>query len=601
MSSNEAKIVRNNSHKKSKTQKFDFEPKSNHITIKATDTESNSSQTKKNNRHSLMYGNENINNIAINPFHSYNFNPEVKILINETQKSQEPLPKFSRANKKKTIKLSPSKIKKVFDSLNNNKELNSNKSKSSQKWDKYLFPKKNKNYINFVDRNKIRNIKLNSLNIFKQYFDDNLITKKKDNLKSGLLSSMNMENSSKRNPKKSIIELALFSNNAIMRARTLYNRRLKKLSLHELMEINPYHYVSNKVKFSKRIEMGLISEKLGDMDSGNAKFISKNNISFFPGKLSKKSKNNRVIDTFQVSYNNNLLHKSGLVWRILQKFYIRRKSIIPTFKLACKFKAYKELWKYHSMLIEKLLVNYSKFKWFLEKEKYIREEVFEEFIECKKLEGEIKGEISFSKKVFLAFDDAGIGLINIKVFILIMEITSKSGNILEKVSFICDLIEEYELINEPSSVNVVDMYDLFKHLLVYENAQKDGKGFLESIKEELNGGEKLEENIYINKNDLYEFLVNNRYFLKIFQGFKIQYKYADVNYIEEVNSCFNSTVRNVKKFLNEQNEVISDCEKDYYKFENVLKSIQDKTDKKEKIKIFLNDLDKDETQEEYQE
>ena len=191
MSSNEAKISRNNSHKKSKTQKFDFEPKSNHITIKATDTESNSSQTKKNNRHSLMYGNENINNIAINPFRSYNFNPEVKILINETQKSQEPLPKFSRANKKKTIKLSPSKIKKVFDSLNNNKELNSNKSKSSQKWDKYLFPKKNKNYINFVDRNKIRNIKLNSLNIFKQYFDDNLITKKKDNLKSGLLSSMN--------------------------------------------------------------------------------------------------------------------------------------------------------------------------------------------------------------------------------------------------------------------------------------------------------------------------------------------------------------------------------------------------------------------------
>ena len=470
MSSNEAKISRNNSHKKSKTQKFDFEPNSNHITIKATDTESNSSQTKKNNRHSLIYGNENINNIAINPFHSYNFNPEVKILINETQKSQEPLPKFSRANKKKTIKLSPSKIKKVFDSLNNNKELNSNKSKSFQKWDKYLFPKKNKNYINFVDRNKIRNIKLNSLNIFKQYFDDNLITKKKDNLKSGLLSSMNMENSSKRNPKKSIIELALFSNNAIMRARTLYNRRLKKLSLHELMEINPYHYVSNKVKFSKRIEMGLISEKLGDMDSGNAKFISKNNISFFPGKLSKKSKNNRVIDTFQVSYNNNLLHKSGLVWRILQKFYIRRKSIIPTFKLACKFKAYKELWKYHSMLIEKLLVNYSKFKWFLEKEKYIREEVFEEFIECKKLEGEIKGEIPFSKKVFLAFDDAGIGLINIKVFILIMEITSKSGNILEKVSFICDLIEEYELINEPSSVNVVDMYDLFKHLLVYENA-----------------------------------------------------------------------------------------------------------------------------------
>ena len=605
MSLKESLIDRNKSHKKSKTQKFDFNQKKNHITIKATEVENHSNQINKNSRHSLMFGNENIN-ATINPFYSYNFNPETNILNNENQKSQEPLPPFSRANKKKTIKLSPSKLKNVLDTLNNNnKTLNNNKSKESEKVDKYLYPKKNKNYINFLDRNKIRNIKLTNLNIFKEYLNEKVMSSQEHNLKAGLLSSLNMENTntnSKRNPKKSIIELALFSNNnALKRARTLYNRRLKKLSLHELMEINPYHYVSNKVKFSKRIEMGLISDKLGDMDSGNSKFIAKNNISFFPGKSSKKSKNNRVIETFQVSYNKNLLHKSGLVWRILQKFYVRRKAIIPSFKLACKFKAYTELWKYHSMLIEKLLVNYSKFKWFLEKNKYIREEVFEEFIGCKKLEGEIKGEISFSKKVFLAFDDAGIGLINIKVFFLIMEITSKSGNILEKVSFICDLIEEFELINEPSSVNVMDMYDLFKYLLVYENAQKDGKGFLESIKEELNGGEKLEENIYINKNELYEFLVNNRYFLKIFQGFKIQYKYAEINYIEEVNSCFNSTVRNVKKFLNEQNEVISDCEKDYYKFENVLQSIQDKTDKKEKIKIFLNELEKDETQDEYQE
>ena len=52
--------------------------------------------------------------------------------------------------------------------------------------------------------------------------------------------------------------------------------------------------------------------------------------------------------------------------------------------------------------------------------------------------------------------------------------------------------------------------------------------------------------MYINKNDLYDFLVNNKYFHKILQGFKIQYKYAEVNYVEEVNSCFNSTVRNVK-------------------------------------------------------
>ena len=48
-----------------------------------------------------------------------------------------------------------------------------------------------------------------------------------------------------------------------------------------------------------------------------------------------------------------------------------------------------------------------------------------------KLESEIKGEITFAKKVFLAFDDTGIGIINIKLFFLVMEITSKYYNILE--------------------------------------------------------------------------------------------------------------------------------------------------------------------------
>ena len=162
-----------------------------------------------------------------------------------------------------------------------------------------------------------------------------------------------MENSSKRKQNKQNIELTLFSDNSSKTTRSHFRRRLRKLTLNELMEINPYHYVSSKVKFSKVIEMGIISEKLGDMDSGNKNHIAKNNLNFFRDNSSKRTKNNRVIDTFQVSYNKNLLHKSGLVWRILQKFYIKRKGVNPSFKLACKFKAYAELWKYHSMLIDK--------------------------------------------------------------------------------------------------------------------------------------------------------------------------------------------------------------------------------------------------------
>ena len=596
MSIKEEKKGRDNMHKKNKTQKINFSNKEIFNSI-----EEDTSENQKNNFNRLTtfpikYPNKNF---KIRTFNSQKLNNELLLSKQDIKKNHEQKQILNAIKNRRIMNFSSFKTKTSFNSLNGiTNTINYNDSKYSKTLNKFnLYPKKNKNYINFLDRNKIRNIKLTTLNIFHQYLNEKSNSPKRNILKSDIFDNIDSERNSKRNKKKSKLELNLFSDNSSKISKSHFKNRLRKFTLKELMDINPYHYVPSKVKFSKIIEMGLISEKLGDMDSVITHHIAKNNMNFFIDKSSKKSKNNRVIDTFQVSYNKNLLHKSGLVWRILQKFYIKRKGINPSFKQACKFKAIAELWKYHSMIIEKLLVNYDKFKWFLEKEKFMREEVFTEFIECKKLESEIKGEITFAKKVFLAFDDNGIGLINIKLFFLVMEITSRYNNILEKISFICDLVEEFELLNEKSSVNILDMYDLFKNLLVYENAQKDGKGLYESIKEELNGGEKIDLNVYINKNDLYDFLVNNKYFHKILQGFKIQYKYAEVNYVEEVNSCFNSTVRNVKKFLNEQNEVISDCAKDYYKFESALKSIQVKNDKLEKIKIFINELEKDEAEE----
>ena len=252
------------------------------------------------------------------------------------------------------------------------------------------------------------------------------------------------------------------------------------------------------------------------------------------------------------------------------------------------------------MLIEKLLVNYSEFKWFFEKDKYITEEIFNEFLECKKMEEEIKGEISFAKKVFLAFDELGIGEINIKTFFLIMEITSKSNNNLEKINFISQLVESYEYRNEAKSVNILDMYELFKCLIIYENSQKDSRCLFEAVKEDLNKGEKLEENIFVSKNAICNFLLNNKFIHKLIQTFKIQYKYADVNYIEEINSCFNSTVRNVKKFLNENNEVMCDSDNNYRKFEKVLRSIQNKEAKREKTKNIEDEFENDNNEESYE-
>jgi len=477
---------------------------------------------------------------------------------------------------------------------------------------KYL-PKKNTNYINFVDRNKIRNIDLISMKLFDDYVEDlkmsrsnsksnNLGLKRRDtmmyqDMKPNMRED-NFSNDYKNN--KNYNNNFLFDNYLIQEENELKGV-MKKMSLHQLMELNPYHAVSKNVKYSNSIEMKKISEKLGNIHGASFNIKAKSQRHFFRGQSYKNKhdkRNRRVINSFQVTFNTNLTHRGGLVWRILNKFKLRNINILSSFRQACKFKAYLELWKYHSMIIEKLLVNYEEFKWFYEKEKYMKEEVFNEFLECKKLQEEVKEEITFCNKVYLAFDELGTGEINLKVFFLVMEITSKSNNNLEKLNFITSLVEDYNLRSEEKSVNIFDMYELFKSLILFENSQKDIKYLYEAIKTELNNGEKLDNKKYVRSNDVYNFLLNNKIIHKIIQGFKTQYKFADINYIEEINSSFNSTVRNVKKFLNEQKEVLCDNENNYYKFEEILKSIQYKNAKKEKTKNIEEEFENN-SEEEY--
>ena len=477
---------------------------------------------------------------------------------------------------------------------------------------KYL-PKKNTNYINFVDRNKIRNIDLISMKLFDDYVEDlkmsrsnsksnNLGLKRRDtmmyqDMKPNMRED-NFSNDYKNN--KNYNNNFLFDNYLIQEENELKDV-MKKMSLHQLMELNPYHAVSKNVKYSNSIEMKKISEKLGNIHGASFNIKAKSQRHFFRGQSYKNKhdkRNRRVINSFQVTFNTNLTHRGGLVWRILNKFKLRNINILSSFRQACKFKAYLELWKYHSMIIEKLLVNYEEFKWFYEKEKYMKEEVFNEFLECKKLQEEVKEEITFCNKVYLAFDELGTGEINLKVFFLVMEITSKSNNNLEKLNFITSLVEDYNLRSEEKSVNIFDMYELFKSLILFENSQKDIKYLYEAIKTELNNGEKLDNKKYVRSNDVYNFLLNNKIIHKIIQGFKTQYKFADINYIEEINSSFNSTVRNVKKFLNEQKEVLCDNENNYYKFEEILKSIQYKNAKKEKTKNIEEEFENN-SEEEY--
>ena len=613
----------------------------------------------KNNNHHYLYMNSYKNKIKKNNFLYNNIKPTLTISsFNNTTPNKKFFLSKSNGNKiqnknmcsqeknpfiHKTNSLL-SKINSQFNSISiNNKNHNHNHNTISNINNKMslrnkIFPKKNKNFINFVDRNKIRNINLVSLKLFDDYLKENnaslIINEKKKTLspkkresilykdikrnsvKANFISSKNVISNIENDLEKKISNLEKENRNNyevnknnifLIKTRNQLKNVRKQFTLHQLMEFNPYHYVSNIVKYSNSIQMKKISETLGNIHGADFNIKATSQRHFFRGqsyknKIAKTNQtNNRVINSFQVTFNSNISHKSGLVWRILLKFKLKRNNIIPSFRQACKFKAYSELWKYDSLLIEKLLVNYNEFKWFFEKEKYIKEEVFNEFLECKKMQEEIKGEISFSKKVFLAFDDLDSGEINIKNFFLIMEITSKSNNNLEKINFISNLVESYEYRHEEKSVNLFDMYELFKCFILYENSQKDSRYLYESIKEDLNNGEKIEDNIYVTKNDVCNFLLNNKFIHKLIQGFKILYKYANINYIEEINSCFNSTVRNVKKFLNEQNEVMCDSDNNYHKFEQVLKSIQNKNFKKEKTKKIEEEFENDINDETFEE
>ena len=73
------------------------------------------------------------------------------------------------------------------------------------------------------------------------------------------------------------------------------------------MKLNPYHYVSTRVRYNNAVEMEKISEKLSNVNS--VKPNQKTDLN--------KKVNTKLLKTVKDQFNNNLSYKSGLIWRIL--------------------------------------------------------------------------------------------------------------------------------------------------------------------------------------------------------------------------------------------------------------------------------------------
>ena len=446
-------------------------------------------------------------------------------------------------------------IRLIISNRNSNysKEINNTESNIRKKDLNKLF---SHNLIKFEDRRKIK--KLNSSKVLRLYqlylqrknqkfqIDELLPTdrtfsnKKIESEKNYLFSNYNNINHPLN---KSFYN---YSNISTYRSKQKSNKNKRKYNLNILMKLNPYHLVSTKVKYSNYIDMKDISNKLTELDDGGIKIRRVETPLFFKNSNIKKNKIGKMINSSFVQFNQKISHECDFIWRILSM--IKKVSGYSPFYTSCLFKGYYELWKNYSVLIEQLLVKYPLFKWYLDKNRYMKEEVFNEFISCLKLE--TKNDKTFATKILLLFGENG--LIDIKKFLLIMELSSISTDIVEKVNFIEDLLYVEELKGQEHYINVMEMFMLLINIFNSPNCKKDIKYFKEILKNEFNKGKKFNNDLFINKRQMSELLLNNKFMQKKLNEFSNFYKNADKNYEEQINFHYNSNARALNNIFSDE-------------------------------------------------
>ena len=446
-------------------------------------------------------------------------------------------------------------IRLIISNRNSNysKEINNTESNIRKKDLNKLF---SHNLIKFEDRRKIK--KLNSSKVLRLYqlylqrknqkfqIDELLPTdrtfsnKKIESEKNNLFSNYNNINHPLN---KSFYN---YSNISTYRSKQKSNKNKRKYNLNILMKLNPYHLVSTKVKYSNYIDMKDISNKLTELDDGGIKIRRTETPLFFKNSNIKNNKIGKMINSSFVQFNQKISHECDFIWRILSM--IKKVSGYSPFYTSCLFKGYYELWKNYSVLIEQLLVKYPLFKWYLDKNRYMKEEVFNEFISCLKLE--TKNDKTIATKILLLFGENG--LIDIKKFLLIMELSSISTDIVEKVNFIEDLLYVEELKGQEHYINVMEMFMLLINIFNSPNCKKDIKYFKEILKNEFNKGKKFNNDLFINKRQMSELLLNNKFMQKKLNEFSNFYKNADKNYEEQINFHYNSNARALNNIFSDE-------------------------------------------------
>ena len=92
-----------------------------------------------------------------------------------------------------------------------------------------------------------------------------------------------------------------------------------------------------------------------------------------------------------------------------------------------------------------------------------------------------------------------------------MELISKSSSDIEKIHFYSDLFCDIKFQDKIKCINVLEIFEIIKKIITSANYKKEIKILYEILKQEFNNGQKIDNNLFISKKQLYCFFLNNNF------------------------------------------------------------------------------------------
>lgn len=333
--------------------------------------------------------------------------------------------------------------------------------------------------------------------------------------------------------------------------RKIYERkRQKKITLLRLMKTNPYQSLKNNVFFNYR------KNQLTYKQYSNKKPLLNAIKGKEEGTLLKYNK----YSTISIKNKPTL---PNIILRLLQ-----RKNEMPSeFKNVIFWKGVHWLWNHYFGQIERLLVSFQYYKWFLEKEKVITFKKVEEFL----LLIQLKKYKDFCDALFLIFEEGNNKGINLK-FALTVLITTNKSSYNEQIK---DTLEVWES-GKTGRISCNDINEIMKNL--YTNA-KDIKTILISIKNAFDIQDWSKETV--DKNDLLTLLLTDHKIPSLIKRNKVDIDKIEQVFKEEILNLFSINMRNSKMSL-ETHDAQKFCGNDINKYEKVLAILYNHNSQKQK-------------------